>query len=76
MIVKIVGVVYFETLVRKAGVPSRLITWPVQPLVRHWLYRSASSLFRSTNANLTLLGSTPTYLMHHQLIEYFVAVFT
>ena len=25
MIVKIVGVVYFETLVRKAGVPSRLI---------------------------------------------------
>ena len=76
MIVKIVGVVYFETLVRKAGVPSRLITWPVQPLVRHWLYRSASSLFRSTDANLTLLGWTPTYLMHHQLIEYFVAVFT
>ena len=27
MIVKIVGLVYFETLVRKAGVPSRLIFW-------------------------------------------------
>lgn len=27
MIVKIVGVVYFETLVQKAGVPSRLIFW-------------------------------------------------